>query len=73
MVCGAGYWVLNVPGVCEQIVGHKGGGYKEIRLELFIALAGLKIPKICLTDMWSPVYRRVVAGDKGWRECLILI
>jgi len=38
MVCGAGYWVLNIPRgyrvlgikcppwVCEQIVGHKGVG-----------------------------------------------
>lgn len=41
-----GYWVLNIPPggllgikcppVREQIVGHKGGGYKEIRLELFV-------------------------------------
>lgn len=42
-----GHWVLNIPPgggllgikcppVREQIVGHKGGGYKEIRLELFV-------------------------------------
>ena len=42
-----------------------GGGHKEIRLELSWALAGLKIPKICLSDMWFPVYRRVAARDKG--------
>jgi len=76
MVCGR-YWVLNIPPgwdcrvlgikcplwVCEQIVAEGGGG-KGIRLELFKALAGLKIPKICLSDMWFSVYRRVAAGDK---------
>lgn len=59
------------PWVCEQIVGAEvpgaGGGYKEIRLELLWALAGLKIPKICLSDMWFLVYRRAAAGDKGER------
>lgn len=29
-----------------------------------MALAGLKIPKICLSDMWFLVYRRAAAGDK---------
>lgn len=52
------------PWVCEQIGGHKGGGHKEIWLELSWALAGLKIPKICLSDMWFLVYRRAAAGDK---------
>lgn len=56
-----GHWILNIPPgwdcrvlgikcplwVCEQIVAEGGGG-KGIRLELFKALAGLKIPKICL-------------------------
>ena len=27
---------IKCPPVREQIVGHKGGGYKEIRLELFV-------------------------------------
>lgn len=59
-----GYWVLNVPSGCVSRSWGIRGWVQRNPARAFMALAGLKIPKICLSDMWFLVYRRAGAGDK---------